>query len=188
MADEERERRRDLYRLLGFDAEDFITAGELVGRLSATIDRDRCAQWQLDCLERDLAHAMQADHVRYHREAFNILLARLARHHHAGTHWFGKYYGEMPSWDDLVLAAIFDLKNFHGFLRARDEIIAYERDPLTFDLQVQVSIGGCVLRYDEDFGVIGRRLCGWLRDTSVGTEDLVLERVRNVVWFLPIEL
>lgn len=182
-AEVDAENQQTFDRFLGFDTADFLSAEELAVRLLATIDLGRCTPWQREAAARDLADARRADHVRYHDDAAEILLARLRRHRAAGTHWFGRYYGEIPTWETLVTATLFDLKNFHAALRGRDEIIRHAGDPLTCDWERSVSIGLWVFRQESDHRILSPRLCGWQRTPHEG--DDTLAQPRNFIWFLP---
>lgn len=177
-------RRRAVDRSLGVDADVLVTPGAVARGLIAAANPDRGSPQSWALTLRQVGDIEQADHVAYHRSAIGTLLARLARHHAAGTHWFGCFYRGQPSWEDLIHATIHDLKFMQIGLVGRDGLIAETGDPLTCDWEVQVSMAGWLLRLVEGQCVLYPQICGW-RPPINHSESNDYRPPRTVVWFPP---
>lgn len=132
-------------RLREFGAGPFVTAGTLARQLAATFTSSASAFERKAC-ERDLAHADQAAHVRFHAATADTLLSRLRPFAARGEHWAGPYAGGGWSWDGLVSTAMFDLRNFAAALIGREDCITIEDDPLTFENEIQIAVDPFLFR------------------------------------------
>lgn len=132
-------------RLREFGAGQFVTAGTLARQLAATFTISASA-FQRKACERDLAHADRATHVRFHATTADTLLGRLRPFAARGIHWAGPHAGGGWSWDDLVSSAMFDLRNFAAALIGREDCIAIEDDPLTFENEIQIALDPFLFR------------------------------------------
>ena len=177
-------RRRAVDRTLGVDADMLVTPGAVARGLLAAANPDWGSPQSWALTLRQVEYIERADHVAYHRSALGTLLARLARHYAAGTHWFGCFYRGQPSWEDLIHATIHDLKFMQIRLAGRDGLIAETGDPLTCDWEVQVSMAGWLMRLEEGGSVLYPQICGW-RPPINHSESDDQRPPRTVVWFLP---
>lgn len=146
-------------RLREFGAGAFVTAGTLARQLAATFTSS-ASSFQRKACERDLAHADRATHVRFHAATADTLLGRLRPFAARGEHWAGPYAGGGWSWDDLVSCAMFDLRNFAAALIGREDCIAIEDDPLTFENEIQIALDPFLFRRcTYGSSLIGPALC-----------------------------
>lgn len=132
-------------RLREFGAGSFVTAGTLARQLAATFTSS-ASSFQRKACERDLAHADRATHVRFHAATADTLLGRLRPFAARGEHWAGPYAGGGWSWDDLASCAMFDLRNFAAALTGREDCIAVDGDPLTFENEIQIALDPFLFR------------------------------------------